>query len=63
MFDTYTWEKASIFMGDKPILSLQRILNKDYDRKCLVTKKISGRDSRRAWRQDEMIGGKPLVVK
>jgi hypothetical protein len=25
--------------------------------------KISGRDSQGAWRQDELIGGKPLVAK
>jgi hypothetical protein len=31
-------------------------------RKCSVTKKNSGRDPRGAWRQDELIDGKPPVV-
>jgi hypothetical protein len=38
------------------------MFNKDYDRKGSVANKISGRDSRGAWRQDELIGGKPTVV-
>jgi hypothetical protein len=38
------------------------MLHKDYDRKRSV-KKITGRESQGAWRQDELIGGKPPVVK
>jgi hypothetical protein len=38
------------------------MLHKDYDRKGSVAKKISDRDSQVAWRQDELIGGKPPVV-
>jgi hypothetical protein len=38
------------------------MLHKDYDRKCLVEKKISDRDPQGAWREDELIGGKPPVV-
>jgi hypothetical protein len=54
----------SIFIRDKPILSSERLLHKDYGRKSSVAKKkISGRDSQGAWRQDELIGGKPPVVK
>jgi hypothetical protein len=34
-----------------------------YDRKGSVEKKISGRESQGAWHQDELIGGKPPVVK
>jgi hypothetical protein len=37
------------------------MLHKDYDRKGSV-KKIRGRESPEAWRQDELIGGKPPVV-
>jgi hypothetical protein len=37
-------------------------LHKDYDRKGAVAK-FCGRESRGAWRQDELIGGKPPVVK
>jgi hypothetical protein len=32
------------------------MLHKDYDRK------VSGRESQGAWRQDELIDGKPTVV-
>jgi hypothetical protein len=38
------------------------MLHKDYDRKCLA-EKITGRESQGACRQDELIGGKPPVVK
>jgi hypothetical protein len=39
------------------------MVHKDNDRKGSVVKKISGRDSQGAWRQDEVTGGKPPVVK
>jgi hypothetical protein len=39
------------------------MLHKDYDRKGSVDKKISGREFQGAWRQDELIGSKPPVVK
>jgi hypothetical protein len=39
------------------------MLHKDYDRKGSVAKTKSGRESQGAWRQDELIGGKPPVVK
>jgi hypothetical protein len=39
------------------------MLHKDYDRKGLVEKKISGREPQGAWRQDEFSGSKPPVVK
>jgi hypothetical protein len=38
------------------------MLHKYYDRKCSV-KKIIGRDPQGAYRQDELIGGKPPVEK
>jgi hypothetical protein len=38
------------------------MLHKDYDRKCSIEKN-AGRESQGAWRQDEVIGGKPPVVK
>jgi hypothetical protein len=34
-----------------------------YDRSGSVEKKTAGRDPRGTWRQDEMIGGKPPVMK
>jgi hypothetical protein len=39
------------------------MLHKDYYSKAQSEKKISGRESQGAWRQDELIGGKSLVVK
>jgi hypothetical protein len=40
------------------------VLHKEYDRKGSVAKeKMSGREPQGAWRKDEMIGGKPPVVK
>jgi hypothetical protein len=35
----------------------------DYDRKVQLQKEISGREPQGAWRQDEVIDGKPPVVK
>jgi hypothetical protein len=37
--------------------------HKDYYRKSSVGKKIYGRESQGAWRQDELIRGKPSVIK
>jgi hypothetical protein len=42
------------------------MLHKDYDRKGSVVKKKetpAGRDPQQSWRQDELIGDKPPVVK
>jgi hypothetical protein len=39
------------------------MLHKDYNRKSSVENKITGRESQGACPQDELIGGKPLVVK
>jgi hypothetical protein len=38
------------------------MLHKDYDRKGSV-EEISGREAHGAWSQDELIDGKPPVVK
>jgi hypothetical protein len=57
-------KRPSIFITDRPNFSSERILNKDYDGKGSVAKKkISGRESQGARSQDELIGGKPPVVK
>jgi hypothetical protein len=50
-------------VNDRPILSSERMLHKDYDLKCSVEKKNAGHESQGAWRQDELIGGKPPVIK
>jgi hypothetical protein len=39
------------------------MLHKNYDRKGSVEKQIAGRESQGAWRQAELMGGKPPVVK
>jgi hypothetical protein len=39
------------------------MLHKDQARYGSVAKKISGHDPQGAWCQDELIGGKPPVVK
>jgi hypothetical protein len=39
------------------------MLHKDDNRKGSVEKKIDGRKSQEAWRQDELVAGKPPVVK
>jgi hypothetical protein len=55
--------KPGILIRDKPILSSERMLHKDYGRKGSVAKKTSGRESQGACRQDELIGGKQPSVK
>jgi hypothetical protein len=39
------------------------VLHNDYDGKDSAEKKISGRDTQGAWRRDELIGGKPPILK
>jgi hypothetical protein len=55
-------EKPSVFIRDKSIFWSERMSHKDYDPKSSL-KKISVREPQGAWRQDELIGGKPRVVK
>jgi hypothetical protein len=45
-------------MRDKPILSSERMLHEDYDRK-----NISGHEPQGAWSQDELVNSQLLVVK
>jgi hypothetical protein len=39
------------------------MLHKDYDHKGSVEKKISGHEPEEAWRQNELTGDKPPVLK
>jgi hypothetical protein len=39
------------------------MLHKDYDRKVQLQKKIFDRDPQGVWRQDELVGNKPPVIK
>jgi hypothetical protein len=52
------WLGAAAIVNDRPILSDERMLYKDYDRRCSIEKKNSGRESQGARRQDELIGAK-----
>jgi hypothetical protein len=54
---------SSKIVNDRPILSSERMLHKDYDRKCSVEQKIIGRESKGVCSQEGLIGGKPPVVK
>jgi hypothetical protein len=47
----------------RTILSSERNLHKDDDGKGSIEKRIDGRDAHGLWCQDELIGGKPPVVK
>jgi hypothetical protein len=57
------WRGPAAIVNDKPILSPERLLYKDYDSRCSIEKKNSDRESQWAWLQDELFGGKPPVVK
>jgi hypothetical protein len=54
--------RAAAIVNDRPIVSSERILHKDYDHKCIL-EKIAGRESQGAGRQEELIGDKLPVVK
>jgi hypothetical protein len=56
------WRGPAAIVNDRPIISSERMLHKDYDCKCSFENKNSGRESQGAWRQEELIGGKPPVV-
>jgi hypothetical protein len=65
MCDMCTWQRPSLFIRDKPILSSDRNLHKDYERKgsAAKKKKTLNHEPQEARRQDELMGGKPPVVK
>jgi hypothetical protein len=57
------WRGPASIVNDSPILSSERMLHKDYDRKCSVGKKnMTDREPEEAWGQDELISGKLPVV-
>jgi hypothetical protein len=61
----YVWyvqlTRPSIFIRDNQILSSERILHRDYNSKDSIEKSISSRETKMAWRQDELIGSKPQL--
>jgi hypothetical protein len=57
------WQESSAIVNDRFVLSSERMLHKDYDRKCSVEKKITEGGFQGACRQDEMMGCKLPVVK
>jgi hypothetical protein len=70
IWDSKVWSRVPRYsdprmnaVNDRPILSSESMLYKDYNRKCSLEKKNSGREFQGALRQDELIGGGPPVVK
>jgi hypothetical protein len=57
------WRRPAAIVNYRPILSSERMLYKVYDRRCLIKKKKSGRESQVVRRQDELLDGMPPVVK
>jgi hypothetical protein len=55
--------KTAAIVNDRPILSLERMLHRTIPASVQLENKIAGRESQGACRQDELIGGKPPVVK
>jgi predicted transposase YbfD/YdcC len=61
---TFTWQKAKHIHKRQTHFMSEHMLHNDHDSKDSAEKKIiSGRDTQGAWRQDELIGGKPPVAK
>jgi hypothetical protein len=56
------WRGSAAIVIDSPVLSLERMLHKEFNRKGSV-QKITGRESQGAWRQDVLIGGKSPLLK
>jgi hypothetical protein len=50
--------RAAAILNSRPILSSNRMLCKDNNRKFSLEKN-NGRESEGAWRQDKLFGGKP----
>jgi hypothetical protein len=55
--------KPATIVNDRSILSSERILHKNYNLSVQLQNKITGREAHEACRQDELIGGKPPVIK
>jgi hypothetical protein len=55
--------RTAAIINDRPILSSGGMIYKDYDRRCAIEKKNSGREAQGTRHQEELIGGKPPVVK
>jgi hypothetical protein len=60
--ESLRWRGPASVVKDTLILSSERMLHKGYTCKCSVETK-SGRESQGTWREDELTGGKPPVVK
>jgi hypothetical protein len=56
------WRGPAAFVNDRPIVASERILYKGYDRRCSIEKKILA-VSLKGLGANELIGGKPPVVK
>jgi hypothetical protein len=56
------WRGPAVIVNDGPIISSERMFRKVYDRKCSI-KKILAVSLKGLRHKDELIGGKPPVVK
>jgi hypothetical protein len=56
-YEWLRWREPAAIANERPILSSDRILHKDYNASIQLENKITGRDSQGACRQDELIGG------
>jgi hypothetical protein len=63
MCDTYTWQRWSLFIRDRPILSSEKCHIKTMTARGQLQKKIIVVSLKELGRQDELIGGKLPVVK
>jgi hypothetical protein len=54
------WRRSATIVNDRLILSSERRLHKEYDRRCSI-ENSSDRESQVARYQDKLIGGKPPV--
>jgi hypothetical protein len=57
------WRGPAAIVKYRPILSSERMLHRTITASVQLENKITGRESLGACRQDELIGGKPPVVK
>jgi hypothetical protein len=57
------WRGPAAVVNDIPILSSERMLIRTLIASVQLENKINGRESQEACRQDDLIGGKPPVLK
>jgi hypothetical protein len=63
MWEMYNWRKAKHIYNRQTHLLVREDVTLGLSPQEFSWKNISGRESQVAWRQDELMGGKPPVVK